>query len=305
MGEGAQCVPTPSDTSNMEMRLCELSDYARGGWNVEQVQHTFIEAEWQQVLGLSRFWPDDRIYWWPSRNGIFNVRSCYWLGRLGHLRTWRLQYGERETELWHEVWRVEGPPKINHFMWRACKGSLVVKERLHARHITDTTSCSICSSLNESISHALFDCSFAHAIWQANSFTQLLIEAPSSYFVDNFEWLAKRCTRDDFRSIYALMCAGRYCRNKELFENLSLDSPNIACHLSKMVEDYCLYAKNVFNGNVGCCGSSSLWSPSSMGPLKVNFHAHVSPNGEVGPGVVVRKSTGRIIMLGVKRVAIM
>lgn len=107
MGDGTHCVPTPSETSNMEMRVCELIDFERGGWDVEQVQQTFIEEEWQQVLGipLSRSWPADNLYWWPSRNGIFTVRSCYWLGRMGHLRTWRLQYGARETELWREVLR--------------------------------------------------------------------------------------------------------------------------------------------------------------------------------------------------------
>ena len=68
MGEGAHLTPTPRLDSDKEMRVSALMDYEGGGWNVELVHQTFVEEEWDMVLKipLSRFWPDDHLYWWPT-----------------------------------------------------------------------------------------------------------------------------------------------------------------------------------------------------------------------------------------------
>lgn len=85
IGEESHFVPTPRVNSDMNLRVCELIDFARGGWNVMVMRQLFHEDEWDLILNipLSRFWPQDRMYWWPSRNGLFSVKSCYWLGKLG------------------------------------------------------------------------------------------------------------------------------------------------------------------------------------------------------------------------------
>ena len=67
-----------------------------------------------------------------------------------------------------------------------------------------------------------------------------------------------------------------------------------------MAEEASLYAKSVFGPSASGCGSPSAWSPPLTG-LKVNFDAHVSPNGEVGVGAVVREPMGTIKLMGVKR----
>lgn len=163
-GDGSHCVPTPKHDSDMNMVVSELVDADGVGWNVELVKQTFVEEEWEQILSLPlpRFGAVDRLFWWPTRNGLFTVRSCYWLGRLGRLRTWRLQHGERESERWQGVWRVEGPPKLTHFIWRACKGSLPVREVLFSRHIGESPLCEICGVASESIIHSLLECNYAH-----------------------------------------------------------------------------------------------------------------------------------------------
>lgn len=92
MGEGSHFVLTPKVDSDMTLRVCDLLEPDRGGWNVDLVKQVFHENEWDSILNipLSRFRVPDRRFWWPSRDGIFSVKSCYWLGKLGHLRTWRL-----------------------------------------------------------------------------------------------------------------------------------------------------------------------------------------------------------------------
>ena len=305
LGEGSHLVPTPQVDSDMTLKVSALIDYDTMTWNVDLVHQTFQEDDWPLILNipLSRFRPNDRRYWWPSRNGLFSVKSCYWLGKLGHLRTWRLQHGEGELQLWRNVWRVQGPPKLQHFIWRACRGSLGVKERLHWRHICGDSSCPVCGAPSETICHALFSCSTAQEVWKVSSFGPLLAAAPTDSFDGVFSWLASKCTREEMRHMCALMWAVWYCRNKIVFDQETLVASSVAANFVKLVEEYCGYAQRVFQPCGGLSTSAPAWRVPPAMVLKVNFDAHNSPNGETGLGVVVRNEVGAVCVMGVRRVA--
>lgn len=130
-------MPSPSLDSALDMRVSELIDFERGCWDVEVVKATFIEEEWDLILDipLSWSWPNDRRFWWPNADSKYSVKSWYWLGRLGIHQTRELFHGTSETKIWQQVWNIEGPSKLKHFVWRACKGSLPIRERLHHRHV--------------------------------------------------------------------------------------------------------------------------------------------------------------------------
>lgn len=109
---------------------------------------------------LSKFWPGDRRFWWPNQDGFYSVKSGYWLAMLGNTQAWNNGAGPNDTELWKGVWSIDGPNKLKHFVWRACKGSMAVKERLYHRHITTDNVCQICGE-EETIIHSLFFCKYA------------------------------------------------------------------------------------------------------------------------------------------------
>ena len=270
---------------------------------MELIQQVFVEEEWSSILGipLSRSWPDDHQYWWPTSDGVFSVRSCYWLGRLGHLRTWRLQHGVGVTKVWHNVWRLGGPPKLSHFIWRACKGSLAVKESLFRRHIGDSAGCSVCDAPSESIYHAIFECNFAKVIWQVSPFVTLLANAPTASFAELFEWLVEKLSGEELRIFCSLAWAAWYCRNKFIFEQQSVDASVMACHFVKLTHDFGLYAKKVFLESSRVCTTAAKWHYPPVGWMKANFDAHIGPNGDIGLGVVVRDSSGRMVLGGVRR----
>lgn len=124
-GEGSHLVPTPMEDSDVNMRVSELIDFNEGCWNVEAVAATFNEVEGQAIkdIPLSRPWPDDKLYWWPTPDGIYIVRYGYWLSRMGHLRTWELFNGASENELWRLVWRMGVPPMLSvygEFSYNGC-----------------------------------------------------------------------------------------------------------------------------------------------------------------------------------------
>ena len=65
------------------------------------------------------------------------MKSGNWLGRLGSLET----VGDMHNQLGSKVWGIQGPPKLRHFLWRACKGSLPVNVTRFRRHMHDSDVC--------------------------------------------------------------------------------------------------------------------------------------------------------------------
>ena len=233
----AHLVPSPHGNMNGEMRVSELLDFENGGWNVAVVNATFAGGERQWVLDipLPLSWRGDSRYWWPTLNGTYTVRSGYWLGRLGKQRTWELFYGEQERDLWRLVWSIDGPPKLKHFIWRACKGSLGVSSVLHRRHIRESCRCTIYGDEEETIMHSLFDCKHAMEIWTHSDFLGLLMEAPTTSFADRFVWLAEKLNKDALASFASLTWAAWFCRNKEVFwGGRKLQAKSCCCRLHEV-----------------------------------------------------------------------
>lgn len=192
--EGAHRVPTMQEGGDVNMRVHELIDFGTGEWDLEKVDATFCEEDKQAIVDipLSRLWPNDKRYWWPTSDGLYSVRSGYWLARMGHLRTWELFYGVRDDDLWRTVWGLGGTPKLSHFLWRACMGSLATMDVIFLCHIRPTRSCPVCSADRETIVHKLFECTHAVKIWEQCEFGSTVAVAPTTSFADRIIWMKGR-----------------------------------------------------------------------------------------------------------------
>lgn len=189
-----------------------------------------------------------------------------------------------------------------HFVWRACKASLGVQERLFFRHIPESPSCSICGANQEAICHALFDCTQAHAIWQVSNFSSLIADVPRTSFLESFVYMVNKVSKDELSVVCAILWAAWFCRNKIIFESQTLCGVEVASNFVKMVLDYGSYTENVFRPVPPVASSSTKWNPPAAGLLKVNFDAHVRENGEIGLGVVMRNCDGEVKLLATKRI---
>lgn len=145
-GAGTHFVPSPYGNIDEELRVSELLDHANNCWNVDAISAVFVEDERQAVLDipLPQSCRGDSRYWWPTSDGLYTVRSGYWLGRMGKIRTSELFHRDGERDIWSLVWKVDGPPQLRHFLWRSCKGSLGTMSVLHSRHIRNSSECSVC-----------------------------------------------------------------------------------------------------------------------------------------------------------------
>lgn len=62
--------------SDLELKVSDLLDFERGGWDENLVRDTFIEEEWTAVLSIpiARNLPQDRWYWWPTKDGFYSAK---------------------------------------------------------------------------------------------------------------------------------------------------------------------------------------------------------------------------------------
>uniref|UniRef100_A0A803NE16 CCHC-type domain-containing protein n=1 Tax=Chenopodium quinoa TaxID=63459 RepID=A0A803NE16_CHEQI len=129
------CVPTPLENSDMGLRVSDLIDHETMSWRQEVLADNFNMAEQTQIqsIPLSFRCVKDRMFWWPARCGKYSVKSGYWLAKHGPATIQR----QPQDEIWRIIWSMKIPPKLAHFLWRACKGFLVVRERLVNRHIIE------------------------------------------------------------------------------------------------------------------------------------------------------------------------
>uniref|UniRef100_A0A803KTN4 Uncharacterized protein n=1 Tax=Chenopodium quinoa TaxID=63459 RepID=A0A803KTN4_CHEQI len=87
-------------------------------WDLDMLNThlTHDDASMVRSISLSKRFPEDVRFWWPTENGIYTTKSRYWLGRLGHVRGWELQFGDANAAIWKIVWGTKGPPTLCHFL---------------------------------------------------------------------------------------------------------------------------------------------------------------------------------------------
>ena len=124
---GDKWLPTPSIyqvTSprlflHAETMVCDLIDRDHACWKTGAVDTLFLphEAEEIKKIPLSSCLPADRQIWACSPNGVFNVRSAYWVAReMGRLNNFISGSDEGRTgKFWTKIWKIQVPHKIRHF----------------------------------------------------------------------------------------------------------------------------------------------------------------------------------------------
>ncbi|CAA7018686.1 unnamed protein product [Microthlaspi erraticum] len=74
----------------------------------------------------------DKLIWSLTKEGIYTSKSGYQL--LESLKEMQEEHTHTlppvEKKLWSNLWRINAPPKLKHFLWKALAGALAVKERL-------------------------------------------------------------------------------------------------------------------------------------------------------------------------------
>ena len=119
------------------LRVSGLIDFNNVQCKLDDIAHVIDGKTREAILSipLSLNWPVHNLFWLHTRDGRYTVKFGYWLGSLDGRENADIIPSEPDDVLWKTLWNLFCPPKLKHFIWRACVSSLVVNEERHQRHI--------------------------------------------------------------------------------------------------------------------------------------------------------------------------
>jgi len=205
--------------SNTEMVVAELIDKEAGCWREDSVRRLFlpIDAELILRIPLCTSWPIDKLIWHFTSNGTFSVKSAYHLLR-------SLKRGDKPSSstgtcqhFWKAIWTLDVPPRVKLFGWKVRVGGLATKDNIARRISNFKVSCDICGHLEDSDTHALFDCPLAMEIWRESEFEKNLWRGRPLVAVDRLLMVAKLVERSRLGEYLAIMWEVCNERNRIIF----------------------------------------------------------------------------------------
>lgn len=130
-----------------------------------------------------------------TKNGVYSVKTTYMIGKSCNF--------DNLPNSWVLLWGLNVSPKVRHFLWRVCSGTLPVRSLLKYRHLTNDDTCRLCKNHVETTSHLLFECEAAKEVMVLGGFEELIPSESVTWFLELFEswdstnveevlWAAKR-----------------------------------------------------------------------------------------------------------------
>lgn len=135
-----------------------------GEWNEELIKQVFVNVDAHAILSTPvRGLGDDVWAWEPEGHGLYyTVRSAYRRLCDEQCRQLEEHWASSSGDItWTRIWKLSVPPKVRVFWWRVVNGFLPTRGVLHRRHVEPIPFCEVCGADDESIKHALLDCTMA------------------------------------------------------------------------------------------------------------------------------------------------
>lgn len=287
----------------MNLRV-EALIQANGEWNIAKLHEVFPDAEVHRITQLQVGEASDRYIWAFSSIGAYTVKGGYLLASKTK-ETEILQENppsQQTLELKRLIWKVPTLPKIRSFLWRAASGALAIAERLNTRGMNLDTTCKLCASAQESISHVLFHCPVAVDIWaqvglpiDVSYLNFNLVDLLSLYLGKMFDTSIPEPIR---RSIPWILWTIWKNRNSVLYAetqtSIHIQIQN-ACEEARVWNDLDRDRRSQEIANAQKF-EDKVWEPPIYGFVKCNIHANWrNASLHSGGAFILRDSTGNVL----------
>lgn len=283
--------PLPLDSSTLKLK--DVISMGRWDWSKipfnlplgirEEIQATPIPL-------IAR--NNDKLAWKFSPKGSFDMGSAYLIAS-------NLMEAESFAGSW--IWKLQTLPRIQMFIWRCMHNSIAVKEVIAKRGILIDTSCPMCQSEAESLTHALQDCNMVKPFWLKLGTNCL---CPSFFSQGIKDWLISNSSLKSSQNAaglpwnilfpYAIWMIWKQ-RNNVCFSN-KRPNPNLDKVVTKLATDFLLYGAKQ-NRNIHMVVRQVRWEKPDMGWFKLNTDG--AANGSAGNatgGGLIRDDCGNWVM---------
>lgn len=199
---------------------------------------------------------------------------------------------------WGKIWRLNIPHKLKIFLWRFCRNTIPVRNRLRHKGIVVPILCSMCGIDVEHMAHIFFDCEFSKHCWSS---VGIEVDIEGLEFAS--DWLLEKLStepQDRLILIVTVLWSIWFARNKKVWEGVSL-APKVAVELSSkhVTEWRQVWKKKNSKERAANSGVQSRvrWRPPEPGCLKINVDASIRENEDhYSIGMVMRDHEGRFLM---------
>ncbi|XP_021769886.1 uncharacterized protein LOC110734109 [Chenopodium quinoa] len=192
-----------------------------------------------------------------------------------------------------DIWSLDITPKVRHFLWRLCTGTLPVRAYLKHRHMTEYSDCPWCVGTPETVQHVFFDCPTVREIWVECECTEMSLWPNDMCFLDLMESWGKLDAKKVCRGAI-LMWNLWNRRNAMVFNGKEVYHPVIVGRVFCLVADCNTYTKRIYGGiKKPSCRNPKSWKAPPEGMIKINCDASLSVEGWVGLSVIARDWIGK------------
>ena len=238
----------------------------------------------------------DFLSWCYTKNGEFSVRSAYHLemdrrsGNTGGSR------GDLLKKLWKNIWGVQVPPRVKHFVWRAVTNSLPTRRKLMQRGLRIDPQCPRCGEEPESVEHLLLHCCESHLVWRASPLRIESVVAPHMSMAEwCCEWLGKCVEVEAWEISMMIMWQIWNVRNGWVFDLRKANPHEASARALKLREDFIAAAIRELDSLASTSEISQQWRKPSSGRGKLNSDAAVRSD-RCGVGAVIRDEMGNVLL---------
>ena len=127
-------ITSPRLFLHSDTQVQDLINVATAEWKSTVIDALFLphEADVIKSIPISSHSSPGKLIWMETRNRVFTVRSAY---KLVVTRSFPSNRGtildnSNLRRFWRRIWSIPMPHKILHFVWRACRDALPMKNNL-------------------------------------------------------------------------------------------------------------------------------------------------------------------------------
>ncbi|CAL1382865.1 unnamed protein product [Linum trigynum] len=240
----------------------------------------------------------DTLVWHNSKSGNYTVREGFKSWLADFLRQ-EVVETQGEAEVWRQIWKLNIPPKIRHFLWRFMREILPTGVQVHKRYPRRSDRCPFCG-LVETQTQTFCECQWVSRIWRRSEFTGLFQLKDDDSF---YNWVKRALEKGEVEKFEGWCVLLWYLwkeRNAHLFNGAKLLEEEIVVRAKYLLEDYKIHQGR--QKEQLAIQERQVWKRPNQGRVSVCTDAGILGDEGAGLGVVIRDSSGRFCLAATKRV---